>query len=177
MVYTGRGDAGRTDLSSGERVSKSSERVEAYGTLDEANSIIGMARNKAQTGENERRLKQMQNHLHALQAEIACRGPDVFIEKGEVEYLEDVCDKVQSEIPPLTDFVLAGGAGGCESGALLHHARSVTRRAERRIVDLHGEEELRSPVLSYVNRLSDALFLMARHENQKAGVEEENPSY
>jgi cob(I)alamin adenosyltransferase len=174
MVYTGRGDAGRTDLSSGERVSKSSERVEAYGTLDEANSIIGMARSKAQTGENERRLKQMQNHLHALQAEIACRSPDVFIEKEEVEYLEDVCDEVQSEIPPLTDFVLAGG---CESGALLHHARSVTRRAERRIVELHGEEELRSPVLSYINRLSDALFLVARHENQKAGVEEENPSY
>ena len=172
MVYTGRGDRGRTDLSSGERVSKSSERIEAYGTVDELNSLVGVCRSYAEDKEED--LEEVQNELHILQAELANRDPDVKITEENTERLEDLCDKYQEKCPTLKSFVLAGG---CKSAAHLHNARSVARRSERRIVNLDQDEELREEVLAYINRLSDLFFLMARHENHLADVEEKNPKY
>jgi len=172
MVYTGRGDRGRTDLSSGERVSKSSERIEAYGTVDELNSITGLA--AAYTEGKEQELEEIQNELHIMQAELANREPDVKITQENIDRLEAKCDSIQENLPPLRDFILAGG---CKSASHLQFARSVCRRAERRIVELDQDEELREEVLAYINRLSDLFFLMARHENHLKGVEEKNPKY
>jgi len=172
MVYTGRGDRGRTDLSSGERVSKSSERIEAYGTVDELNSITGLCRSF--TDDKEEELVEIQNELHILQAELANREPDVKVTEENTDKLEELCDKYQEECPPLRSFVLAGG---CKSASHLHQARSIARRAERRIVELDQHEELREEVLAYINRLSDLFFLMARHENHLEGIEEQNPKY
>ncbi len=172
MVYTGRGDRGRTDLSSGERVSKSSERIEAYGTVDELNSLTGLCRSYTENKEDE--LEEIQNELHILQAELANREPDVKITEENIQDLEDLCDYYQEECPPLRSFVLAGGS---ETAAHLHMARSVARRAERNIVELDESEQLREEVLTYINRLSDLFFLMARHENHLAGVDEKNPKY
>ena len=172
MVYTGRGDRGRTDLSSGERVSKSSERIQAYGTIDELNSLVGVCRSL--TEEKEEELETVQNELHILQAELANREPHTKITQENIDRLEEKCDVYQDECPPLRDFVLAGG---CKSAAQLHNARSVARRAERKIVELDQDEELRQQVLAYINRLSDLFFLMARHENFINDVEEKNPEY
>jgi cob(I)alamin adenosyltransferase len=172
MVYTGRGDRGRTDLSSGERVSKSSERIEAYGTVDELNSLVGLCRTYTENKQEE--LEEIQNELHILQAELANREPDTKVTQENIERLEDRCDHYQEECPPLRNFVLSGGT---ESAAHLHHARSVARRAERKIVELDEGEELREEVLAYINRLSDLFFLMARHENFLEDMEEKNPKY
>ena len=172
MVYTRTGDEGRTDLSSGERVSKSSKRIEAYGTVDELNSDVGLCAHY--TGDKHDEMEKVQNHLHILQAELANRDPDVKVSEDEIDWLENLCDKYQEECPPLRDFILAGG---CESASHLHKARSVARRTERRIVELDQDEELRPQVLAYINRLSDLFFLMARHENFLEDVEEKNPSY
>lgn len=172
MVYTGRGDMGKTDLSSGERVSKSSERISAFGTIDELNSLVGVCRNY--TDDKKEELQDIQNELHILQAELANREPETKITQDNIDGLEDFCDHYQKECPPLRNFVLAGGT---ESASHLHHARSVARRAERKIVKLDEQEELREEVLAYINRLSDLFFLMARHENFLEGVEEKNPDY
>jgi cob(I)alamin adenosyltransferase len=172
MVYTGRGDRGRTDLSSGERVSKSSERIEAYGTVDELNSLTGLCR--SYTEEKEEELEEIQNELHILQAELANREPDVKVTQENIDRLEDLCDNYQEKCPPLRSFVLAGGT---KSAAHLHQARSIARRAERKIVQLDQEKELREEVLAYINRLSDLFFLMARHENFLEDVEEKSPKY
>lgn len=172
MVYTGRGDRGRTDLSSGERVSKSSPRIEAYGTVDELNSLTGVIASKSDILEEE--LVEIQNELHILQAELANMEPDTIITDENVDRLEDICDEYQEECPPLRDFVIAGGT---ETASMLHQARSVCRRAERRIVELDTEQELRIEVLAYINRLSDLYFLMARYDNYQNGEEEKNPKY
>lgn len=172
MVYTRRGDEGRTDLGSGERVSKNSKRVEAYGTVDELNSLTGICRNYVT--ENSDILEQIQNHLHILQAELSNREPEKIIQTDHIKLLENWIDEFQEECPPLKAFVLAGG---CESASHLHHARSVARRAERKIVELDEEEELRAEVLEYINRLSDLYFMMARYENHLYDVEEKNPEY
>lgn len=172
MVYTGRGDKGNTDLASGERVSKSSERIEAYGTVDELNSLVGYVRSKSDRKAGD--LEEIQNELHILQAELADREPGIKVSEENVERLEERCDEITEEIPALRDFILAGGT---EVAALLHNARSVARRAERKIVALEKKEELREPLLSYINRLSDLFFLMARHENYLEDVDEKNPKY
>ena len=172
MVYTGRGDRGKTDLASGERVSKNSERIEAYGTVDELNSVVGLAASKSERKRGD--LEEIQNDLHVLQAELANREPDKKLKQGDIDRLESICDRFQDECPPLRDFVLAGGA---ETASFLHLARSVSRRAERKIVALDHKEGVRDEVLAYINRLSDAFFMMARHENMEEGVEEKNPDY
>lgn len=171
MVYTGRGDRGRTDLSSGERVSKSSERIEAYGTIDELNSITGLC---AAYSRKEEELEEIQNELHILQAELANREPEIKVTQENIERLEELCDNYQDDLPPLRNFVLAGG---CKAASHLHHARSVCRRAERKIVSLDQDQEIREEVLAYINRLSDLYFLMARYENKEEGVEEKSPKY
>lgn len=172
MVYTGRGDRGKTDLSSGERVSKSSERIEAYGTVDELNSLTGLIASKSERKRAE--LEEIQNELHILQAELANMKPDTKITEENTQRLEHLCDKYGEECPPLRSFILSGGT---EVAAHMHHARSVCRRAERNIVTLDQKQQIREEVLAYINRLSDLFFLMARHENHLDGVEEKPPKY
>lgn len=172
MVYTGRGDKGETDLGSGESISKDSERLEAYGTIDELNSMLGVVASKSSRKGEE--IEEIQNELHILQAELADMNSEHKITREDVERLEDRCDELQEELPPSRGFVIAGGT---EAASFLQLARSVTRRAERRVAGLKEEKYIRPEVLTYVNRLSDLLFLMARHENHLEGVEEKNPDY
>lgn len=172
MVYTGKGDRGKTDLSSGERVSKSSERIEAYGTVDELNSLTGLIASKSERKREE--LEEIQNELHILQAELANMEPDTRITEDNTQRLEHLCDKYQDECTPLRSFILSGGT---EVAAHIHHARSVCRRAERNIVTLDQKQQIREEVLAYINRLSDLFFLMARHENHLDDFEEKPPKY
>lgn len=175
-IYTGRGDQGDTDLRDMSRVSKSSPRIEAYGTVDEANALIGTVRPTGHDDLDEL-LETVQNHLHVVQADLANPDPDpddpqVGLEL--VELLEDRIDALDEELEPLTSFVLPGGG---ESGARLHHARTVTRRAERRVVELARSEPINEAVVSYLNRLSDLLFTLGRVANARDGEPEESPTY
>ncbi|MFB6242531.1 MAG: cob(I)yrinic acid a,c-diamide adenosyltransferase [Halobaculum sp.] len=175
-IYTGRGDDGETDLRDMSRVSKTDTRIEAYGTVDEANALVGTVRPTGYDDVDER-LATIQNHLHVVQADLADpdSGPDdPEIEQTHVERLETWIDEMDAELEPLTDFVLPTGS---QSGARLHHARSVTRRAERRTVALAREESINETTVTYLNRLSDALFTVARLVNQRDGEPEENPTY
>jgi cob(I)alamin adenosyltransferase len=158
------------------RVSKSSPRIEAYGTVDEANALIGTVRPTGHDDLDEL-LGTVQNHLHVVQADLANPDPDPDdpqVETELVETLEDRIDAYDEELEPLTAFVLPGGG---ESGARLHHARTVTRRAERRVVELASSEPINETVVSYLNRLSDLLFTLGRVANARDGEPEESPSY
>ena len=173
-IYTGRGDAGRTDLRSADRVSKASARIEAYGTVDELNALVGRARPTGYDDADDQ-LREIQNHLHVIQADLA--NPDADdpqVEADHAQQLEEWMDAYDEELEPLTDFVLPGGG---DAGARLHHARTVCRRAERRTVALADQEDINENVRTYLNRLSDALFVLARVVNQRDNVPEENPTY
>lgn len=175
-IYTGRGDEGMTDLQNMDRVSKTSPRIEAYGSVDEANALIGTAR---PTGYDDldAHLEGIQNHLHIVQADFAnpeAEDEDTRVRGEHVEQLETWIDSYDEELDPLTNFILPGGS---EAGAKLHHARAVTRRAERRAVSLASEEPVNEHAVVYLNRLSDALFVLGRAVNKRDGVREENPSY
>jgi cob(I)alamin adenosyltransferase len=176
-VYTGRGDEGMTDLRDMSRVSKTSPRIEAYGTVDEANSVIGTIRPSGHEDVDEK-LQAIQNHLHVVQADFA--NPDAddedtpHVRDEHVETLETWMDAYDEELDPLQSFVLPGGS---DPGARLHHARAVVRRAERRSVELAAGDPVNGTAIAYLNRLSDALFVMARVVNKREGVREESPTY
>ncbi|MFW5900258.1 MAG: cob(I)yrinic acid a,c-diamide adenosyltransferase [Halorubrum sp.] len=175
-IYTGRGDEGDTDLRDMSRVSKASPRIEAYGTVDEANALIGTVR---PTGHDDLDdlLETVQNHLHVVQADLANPDPepgDPQVTLEHVETLEDRIDALDDELEPLRSFILPGGG---EAGARLHHARTVTRRAERRTVELARSEPINETVVTYLNRLSDLLFTLGRVANRRDGEPEESPSY
>ncbi|QCC46774.1 cob(I)yrinic acid a,c-diamide adenosyltransferase [Halobellus limi] len=175
-IYTGRGDEGMTDLRDMSRVSKTSARIEAYGTVDEANALVGTARPTGYDDVDET-LERIQNHLHIVQADFANPSPDEddpVVADAHVEELEDAIDEADEELDPLTSFVLPGGS---EAGATLHHARAVVRRAERRAVDLAADEPVNGEAIRYLNRLSDALFVLGRLVNARDGVPEESPTY
>ncbi|WP_053946997.1 cob(I)yrinic acid a,c-diamide adenosyltransferase [Halolamina sediminis] len=177
-VYTGRGDEGQTDLGNAERVSKTDHRIEAYGTVDEANALVGRVRPTGYDDVDDQ-LKQVQNCLHVVQAEFA--NPDTGeddpqIGPEDIDQLEDWIDEADEELEPLTSFILPGGG---DAGARLHQARAVTRRAERRAVALaeQDDEAVNAEAIRYLNRLSDYLFTAARLVNQRDGVPEESPTY
>ncbi len=175
-IYTGRGDEGMTDLRNMSRVSKTSARIEAYGTVDEVNALIGTVRPSGHDDIDDQ-LERIQNHLHIAQADLANPAPeegDPVVTEEHVEELEGWIDAHDEELDPLENFILPGGG---ESGASLHHARAVCRRAERRAVALAAEETINDVVIEYLNRLSDALFVLARVVNKRDGVPEENPTY
>ncbi|RJX48527.1 cob(I)yrinic acid a,c-diamide adenosyltransferase [Halonotius pteroides] len=173
-IYTGRGDEGLTDLRDRSRVSKTNVRIEAYGVVDEANSLIGRARPTGYDDVDDW-LAGVQNHLHIIQAEFSMpEADDPSIEAAHVEAIEGWIDTADEELEPLTEFILPGGG---DSGAALHHARSVTRRAERRAVELANSEPINAEALVYLNRLSDALFTFARLVNARDEIPEESPSY
>jgi cob(I)alamin adenosyltransferase len=175
-IYTGRGDDGMTDLRDMSRVSKTSARIEAYGTVDEANALIGTARPTGYDDIDET-LESIQNQLHIVQADFANPDPDEGdpeLTAGHVETLEDAIDEAEAELDPLESFILPGGS---EAGATLHHARAVARRAERRAVALAADEPVNGEAIRYLNRLSDGLFVFARLVNARDGVPEESPTY
>jgi len=176
-IYTRTGDRGETGLIDGSRVKKDSLRVDCYGEVDELNACLGAVRSHREDAGLDALLAQVQRDLFALgaqladpQARIGGRKPKAAVTAEHVKRLEDAIDARQEELPPLKAFILPGGS---PAGALLHLARTVCRRAERRLVSLAGQEEVDPLVLAYLNRLSDLLFVLARDANRKAGVPED----
>ena len=173
-IYTKTGDAGDTSLFDGTRVRKDDARVDAYGEVDELNAWLGLARASQLDASIDEALVHIQRDLFALGAQLADptdtlapRVTKAVIGDADVDRLERLIDRFEEEVPPLRRFILAGGAPG---GAALHVARTVCRRAERRIVGLRPRVD---PVLlRYVNRLSDLLFVLARVVNHRGGVPE-----
>ncbi len=174
-IYTKTGDDGTTGLGNGERVRKDGSRVAAYGTVDEANSAIGMARIHLTAADDrvDAMLLRIQNDLFDLGADLCVpdRGEKLSYEplritEGQVTRLEREIDELNGELKPLRSFVLPGGTA---AAAALHVARTVTRRAERLIVELMADqnEPVSVPTLTYVNRLSDFLFVASRYVNDK----------
>ncbi len=174
-IYTRTGDDGTTGLGDGERVRKDGARVSAYGTVDEANSAIGMARIHLTAADDKvnAMLLRIQNDLFDLGADLCVpdRGEKLGYEPlritaAQVTRLEQEIDALNSELSPLRSFVLPGGTA---AAAALHVARTVTRRAERLIVELMADdrEPVSAPTLTYVNRLSDFLFVASRYVNNK----------
>jgi cob(I)alamin adenosyltransferase len=170
-IYTRTGDKGQTSLIGGKRVSKASTRVEAYGDVDELNSVLGIARSESRDGEVKEIIERIQNDLFIIGADLASPGEIQVprISKEKIKGLEGIIDKFLKELGPLEEFILPSGRGG---GPYLHLARTVSRRAERRIVGLMDEEQVNENILAYINRLSDLLFVMARIENKRGNFEE-----
>lgn len=168
-VYTRTGDKGDTGLVDGSRVSKASMRVEAYGEVDELNSLLGLVRVKLVDAELDSILAIIQNDLFIVGADLASpltiQVPRVA--QPSIDDLEAWSDQYNG--PPLENFILPGGS---EAGALMHLARTVARRAERRVVALAQAESINSLTIAYINRLSDLLFVLAREINRRAQVAE-----
>ena len=166
-IYTRGGDGGQTSLADGTRVSKNSPRMVAQGDIDEANASVGLARLHADAGRARQILERVQNDLFDLGADL-CRpereGEQALrIQPQQVSYLEATIDRLNADLQPLRSFVLPGGS---EQAARLHLARSICRRAERRVWMLAVAEEVNDQVAVYLNRLSDLLFVMARVANE-----------
>lgn len=169
-IYTRTGDMGDTALGNGERVAKYSARVTAYGTVDEVNATVGMARHHAK-GELDQALSRIQNDLFDLGADL-CRPdldkddqaeyPPLRVTADQTNRLEAEIDHMNADIPPLRSFVLPGGSG---MAAHLHHCRTVCRRAERLVVELAAAEDVNPNVIRYLNRLSDWFFVASRAAN------------
>jgi cob(I)alamin adenosyltransferase len=173
-LYTRTGDAGETSLFDGTRVRKDDERVAAYGDVDELNAWLGLVRALGIDTELDGEILQLQRDLFALGAQLADPGHKLatrvtkaVLGDQDVVRLEHLIDRMDSAVPPLRRFILVGGS---QAGAALHVARTVCRRAERRIVALDPPAE--AVLLRYVNRLSDVLFALARAVNVRAGVPE-----
>ena len=172
-IYTKTGDRGETGLFGGARVSKASARVDAYGALDELNSVLGLVRTEPFDEELDALLGRVQSQLFNLGAELATAPESKvavgvpLVSEAEVAALEGAIDRAEAELPPLKTFVLPGGS---RAAAHLHLARTVCRRAERKLVLLGQTESVRPEAVRFVNRLSDALFVFARLANQRLGV-------
>jgi cob(I)alamin adenosyltransferase len=175
-IYTRTGDAGETGLLGGQRVRKSALRVEAYGELDELNACLGLAATASADAGTAQLLTQVQRHLFALGARVAdvrktgvAAAEKTAFPDAHVATLERAIDLAEEALPPLKVFVIPGGS---EAGARLHLARTVCRRAERRLVALAAQEDVPPVFLAYLNRLSDLLFVLARAANHRAGFPE-----
>ncbi|MFW9786049.1 MAG: cob(I)yrinic acid a,c-diamide adenosyltransferase [Candidatus Thorarchaeota archaeon] len=174
-IYTRAGDKGKTGLLSGERIDKDDPRVEAYGTVDELGTTLGVAKVHAS--------ERIANYLHDIQqklflinAELATNESSIKsddpmwklqrVTAEDVEYLEQIADELSEELPLLANFVIPGGT---KAAAFLHVSRTVCRRAERRIVYYANKEPVNEDLIKYINRLSDLLFVMSRYENIEIG--------
>ena len=174
-IYTRRGDHGDTSLADGQRVSKTSVRVDAYGTVDEANSAVGFARAAVTDAELDGVLHFIQQRLFNCSSSLATptdsrKDTTPIITADDIALLESAIDRFMERSGPLTHFVIETG---CEAAARLQLARAITRRAERRVVALSLEEPVDEQVEMFVNRLSDALFASARYANHLAGITDE----
>lgn len=181
-VYTRTGDQGMTRLVGGQQVPKDDVRIDAYGTTDELNAIVGLVRMEiaraswptAERDQLDGQLERIQNDLFNLGSDLATRSADRWpgmrrLDSGDVERLEAEIDAMNESIPPLEEFILPGGG---PPSAFLHQARTVCRRAERRSITLAGAEDIDSLTIKYLNRLSDWLFVAGRWA-AKAGGETE----
>jgi cob(I)alamin adenosyltransferase len=175
-IYTKTGDDGETGLFGGGRVSKSHPRVEAYGAVDELNAVLGWACTAGLTESTGAALREVQADLFAIGAHLATpvlerrSAPKLPpLPHDRIAVLESWIDTAESELPALRSFILPGGS---DAGAALHVARTVCRRAERRTVQLALTDTVPTVIIVYLNRLSDLLFVLARLENQRAGVTE-----
>ncbi|MEE9431619.1 MAG: cob(I)yrinic acid a,c-diamide adenosyltransferase [Melioribacteraceae bacterium] len=175
-IYTKTGDEGKTSLFGGQRVLKDDLRIEAYGTTDELNALLGVVLSEPLTDEITELLIQIQNDLFIVGAELATpletrKGKSIIPElsKESIELLENNIDKTEEKLPALKSFILPSGT---KSASLLHFARTVCRRAERNVVKLSKEVELNENVVMYLNRLSDLLFVLARYENIRTSTVE-----
>ncbi|HEX6981929.1 MAG TPA: cob(I)yrinic acid a,c-diamide adenosyltransferase [Balneolaceae bacterium] len=172
-IYTKRGDSGETSLFGGTRVSKSSARIEAYGTVDELNSIIGLAASHTLSQKGTFWAEKLQEQLFVLGSDLATpiskKTRINRISDEEIEALEQAIDEMEGELSPLKNFILPGGS---QPGAILHFARTVCRRAERAAVACSKEEDISEASVKFLNRLSDFLFVLARYENKYLSVEE-----
>ena len=167
-IYTKGGDTGETSLGDGARVPKNDARVAAFGTVDEANACVGLARLHTQ-GDADAMLMRIQNDLFDLGADLCTpetpdpKYPPLRIVEAQVERLEREIDAMNEKLAPLNSFILPGGSA---AAAALHLARTVARRAEREIVALAAKEKVNPAAVRYINRLSDHLFVLSRHLNE-----------
>lgn len=173
-IYTKTGDKGDTGLFGGERVSKHSARIEAYGTIDELNSFIGYAITEINSEEITEVLKNIQQKLFIIGSDLATpdieknkklniiRTPDEYIEE-----IEKLIDRFDKQLDELKNFILPGGSKGA---ALLHICRTVARRAEREIVALKNTEQIGANIIIFLNRLSDLFFVLSRFENKHLNI-------
>jgi cob(I)alamin adenosyltransferase len=174
-IYTRSGDEGSTGLGGGQRVSKDAPRIEAYGTVDELNAFVGAAIAAGVAPDLVSTLETIQNDLFNLGADLCVLEEDKQkmslpgIEQRQIDTLEQLLDRLTAELGPLENFILPAGT---PAAAMLHVARTVCRRAERRVLTLASQEPVGSCVVKYLNRLSDALFVMSRFENKLKGVSE-----
>ena len=170
-IYTKTGDKGETGLYGGTRISKASARVESYGTIDELNAAIGVAKSHIEDQKTISRLKKIQFDLFTLGSEASTPIDKMFLANGkprlplvisekEIEELEKWMDEMEKKLEPLQYFILPGGG---KSATCLHVARAICRRAERNLVSLAQTEEVRPEMIKYLNRLSDYLFVLARY--------------
>ncbi|MBA3696384.1 MAG: cob(I)yrinic acid a,c-diamide adenosyltransferase [Methylotenera sp.] len=165
-IYTRTGDDGSTGLGDGSRINKDSLRIEAMGDVDELNSVIGILLTENVPDILVDTLTQIQHDLFNLGGEICIPGY-VILQKVRIEDLEEAIDTLNDELEPLKEFILPGGT---KTAACCHLARTVCRRAERKLIQLHRTEKVTDISLQYLNRLSDLLFVMCRTINKEAGV-------
>lgn len=173
-IYTRTGDQGETSLFGGQRVSKAELRIDAYGTIDELNSWIGLLRDQQVNRNRSELLCQIQDRLFTIGSRLATRDVQSVttlpvLDDRDVVYLETEIDRLDKQLPPMRSFVLPGGHASVSFG---HVARTVCRRAERLMVLLNQEEQVEAILLVYINRLSDFLFMLCRAMSQELGVRE-----
>lgn len=174
-IYTKTGDHGSTSLIGGTRVSKNNIRINAYGTIDELNSFLGLLRAKTENEDIKGMIFDIQNTLFAVGANLATDtskteiGNYAKIERSKTEKLEQNIDQIQQILPPLTDFIIYGED---ELSAICHCCRAIARRAERDIIALNQEVEVDEEVTTYINRLSDFLFVLARLYTKSEGKQD-----
>ncbi|NLG62411.1 MAG: cob(I)yrinic acid a,c-diamide adenosyltransferase [Candidatus Cloacimonetes bacterium] len=173
-IYTRTGDDGTTGLFGGGRVAKHDIRVEAYGAVDELNAVLGVAIAWVEDGAIRTRLQRLQPDLFAIGAHLATPESDSSAAKhlpalpeARIAEMETWIDEADAELPPLRVFIMPGGR---PDAAALHHARTVCRRAERRVVELAAEQDVPTSAIVYLNRLSDVLFTFARLANHRSGA-------
>lgn len=174
MLYTKNGDDGTTKyFGCDQKISKSSVIAEALGNLDEINSFLGIIKSQVRE-EDKKNIQQIQENLFIIQAEVA--RADKRITKDKILEIENIIQVIEKELPPIKTFFISGAS---ELSALFDFARTIARRAERRVVTVNDEGLIKiSPnTLSYLNRLSSLLYALARHEAYKSGINESAPSY
>ena len=171
-IYTKTGDGGNTGLQGDFRIAKSHPRIMAYGTVDEANATIGVVLTNTLDDDITEILSQIQNDLFVLGSDLSNQNLNDLknrISIKNVETLEEAIDKFESELPPITNFILPGGN---IAAAQIHQVRTIVRRAETLVVKLSDKDEINSNSIKYLNRLSDLMFVMGRLINKRNGVED-----
>jgi len=162
-IYTKTGDNGQTSLYDGKRVKKDDIRVESYGTIDELNSMLGLARNFIEDNEIVEIIYDIQRELFNVAGELATENSEKFkgkVTEEQINYLEEIIDTYLEKIPQMDKFIIPGTN---KASASLHVARTICRRAERRILTLKNEEQVRDILIKYVNRLSDTIYALSRY--------------